>query len=566
MIVIKTGNFQMNAGIVGLYNILTESGLVEGRDFSKTENRLEIDESIFRDHNFGQIYMETLLRHYKSTALNQWMKQIEMLKLTDGNSEDVLPEIRIFKREKCWIIAAGTLPEDKSRALLDLANRAVSLKMIESKKRDKAQDVIRSAGIELLPIKAATYEEKKQLAFDVYDWLQDDENFNACQMSIIFQDYVSKFWAEKHFFNKNKQSDIISLKETEILKHGGFADAYNNAFIEPVLTEQKKRTLRCIECGALTQKSIMKNITFTENIWSDFGRKTSVLWDFKGDTFLCPLCALIYSCAPLGFSLFGKDLLFINNNSKVETLISANKEKQADRETGEKVSHWFNRVRHVIDANASESVVQNLQVIIIKSDSSTCNFRFISKLAADIIRSSSKSLETLAKQNVWYQQGSSHINLYEQVAYRIMNLCDIDDLIDMCLREGKYAASTLINIQISIIERRGNLKKDELREHKRKAFGCGRYFRDAYLAHKGTEDDKALNGIIHPLLNSIECSNTAAIYSILLRVYNAMGIPAPGRLIEKMTEGNEDAKQIGFAFVAGIQTKPINNDKQEGAN
>lgn len=553
-IVIKTGNYQLNAGIVGLYNILTESGLVEGRDFSKADNCLKIDESIFRDHDFGQMYMDTLLRHYNNTVLNRWMKNVEGFRNSD--SEDDIPDPRILRRDKLLSIAAEILPEDKSGKLLDLANRTASLKMLESKKRKDIHEILELHGIKPLPEKNdASYEEKKQLILDLYDWLQDEENFNVCQLCFIFRDHVSAFWTEKHFLKKNKQSHMVLLENKYINEYGGFAAAYNKAFIEPLMEIQKKETLFCIECGAPIQPKVKKNSTFTEGIWSDFDRKTSVLWNCEGDTYLCPACALTYSCAPLGFNMYGNEFLFVNNNFDVEALVGANRKEPADRGSDEKISHWFNKVRNIINVSASESIVQNLQVIIIEGEKR--EFKFISKAAAEIIKNSSEPLKTLAKQNVWFPRGNDFVNLYEQTAFRIMNMSDLYDFIDECLRRNSIAAIPLVSIQAAITERRHNLKKDELKEYKSKAIGCGKYFRTAYLAYKNTEDDKVLNGIIHPLLNSIECSNTTRTYLTLLRAYNAMGIPAPVGMLDRMTEDSEEAKLIGLAFVSGIQSKPI---------
>ena len=50
----------------------------------------------------------------------------------------------------------------------------------------------------------------------------------------------------------------------------------------------------------------------------DSERKTSVFWDFVRDDYMCPMCALVYSCMPLGFNVYTDQ--FSENKTDTDSL------------------------------------------------------------------------------------------------------------------------------------------------------------------------------------------------------------------------------------------------------
>ncbi|UZN01388.1 type I-B CRISPR-associated protein Cas8b1/Cst1 (plasmid) [Lysinibacillus sp. MHQ-1] len=66
------------------------------------------------------------------------------------------------------------------------------------------------------------------------------------------------------------------------------------------------------------------DLTWVQKVGVDAARKSSHYWDHQRDIFICPICNIVYSCIPLGFTLVRGAGLFINNNRSVEDLVSVN--------------------------------------------------------------------------------------------------------------------------------------------------------------------------------------------------------------------------------------------------
>lgn len=98
---------------------------------------------------------------------------------------------------------------------------------------------------------------------------------------------------------------------------------YKTYFVDPLvgyLEKQGKSDYRCIQCGNLVSKSQSYSMGWLNDVGVDIARKQSGFWEYHADTILCPICNLIYSCAPLGFCVIGSNGVFVNNNSSFEML------------------------------------------------------------------------------------------------------------------------------------------------------------------------------------------------------------------------------------------------------
>ena len=60
------------------------------------------------------------------------------------------------------------------------------------------------------------------------------------------------------------------------------------------------------------------------NTGFDTNRKLSHVWNFNNDIAMCPICKLVYSCVPVGFTYVYGSGIFINSNTNAEELIRIN--------------------------------------------------------------------------------------------------------------------------------------------------------------------------------------------------------------------------------------------------
>lgn len=553
MLKIKIGDFHKNSGIIGLTNILDDNA-TEGVDYQVTDEGLEISEDFFTKYNFGELYINTLLKRNKDSVLTKWMDDVETYRQTkDKALRDKALKIRVLERKLCWTTAADVLPPQNASELISFAYRGYAVGII----KDKFIDT-KKYGIKLPPKitgKENISQAKEKLAMDVYEWLQNEENFNACQISILLKDVISKFWVKAPLLESSKGIVVLSKRIGEL---GSYAAAYNEAFVDAVQNYESKGKLQCIDCGAALKsksKGVAVPITFTNNIWNDMQRKTSAFWNYNAEAYLCPLCALVYSCAPLGFIQYGRDFLFINSSLSMKDLINERPGKNEHKETNETYAHWFNRVRNIVQKDASRTL-SGVQVIIMQENS---NYRFvtITKPVAEIIRQSEDALEALASKNIWASHNNNYINIYGETAKLITNLQDVYQLCDLCIRADciakSFAVNQLINVQISILNTGGRLymTNEELRKRKNIAYYDGLAFKEAYMRTKGTDNIKIMSGIIHPLLNSVSVSDGMTILDKLLRAYAYLGMAVP-ETITRMGEKSEEAKAIGYAYISGL--------------
>ena len=143
----------------------------------------------------------------------------------------------------------------------------------------------------------------------------------------IIYSNIQYFWSDVSFLDHNNKKHKLDISV-----------AYQESFVKPVENivtalgtgKKRKTSLECCYCSMplmksskdrkLKEKFSMKWI----NLGVDIEKKTSPYWNFKPDLVLCPICNLVYSCLPLGFTTKGTESYFINLNSSIKDLLEAN--------------------------------------------------------------------------------------------------------------------------------------------------------------------------------------------------------------------------------------------------
>ncbi|MBC1976856.1 Cas8a1 family CRISPR/Cas system-associated protein, partial [Listeria booriae] len=102
---------------------------------------------------------------------------------------------------------------------------------------------------------------------------------------------------------------------------------YENAFLKPVFeyldTDLSKSKYNCFICNQPI-KNLNLGLSFMNDIGFDIKKKTSHVWDFNNDVATCPVCRLIYSCVPAGFTYVYGEGMFVNDSFSIDKLLDVN--------------------------------------------------------------------------------------------------------------------------------------------------------------------------------------------------------------------------------------------------
>ena len=141
-------------------------------------------------------------------------------------------------------------------------------------------------------------------------------------------DEVQRYLAAKiqiYSIINNGYNDVSFLNRQE--SKGDFFEKYHNYFVESAMNyleeDHEKDKLTCTNCGEPIKKGDI-SYSFINQAGYDANRKQSNAWSFTNDLFMCPVCRLLYTCIPAGFTYVYNQGLFVNDNHSVKSLLNVN--------------------------------------------------------------------------------------------------------------------------------------------------------------------------------------------------------------------------------------------------
>lgn len=407
-----------------------------------------------------------------------------------------------------------------------------------------------------------------------------ERNKRVFLMKDIAYNVINSFWEGKAFFYRD---DV--KKDMEI--------CYRKNFVTPAMaffSTDKKRKGNCMECGAPIHSSEAGAMSWISDMGVDSARKKSNFWDFKPDTTICPLCALAYTCLPLGFRMIAGQGLFINNNESFRMLVCANdtvvSTKWFTEVAGVERSEFnsmgaYKRFRAYAYTAMSEYLhgrneLHAIQVIqrrseMVKKGKKTekqCTYSMerLSREKLRVLSECEKEFRRLPKYNV--QLGKdSFLNMSEETIDNLVAGRSQYALINLVMRaqiEEGHACRYLWDVlKIQMYTRRGEKMQQAETDYKaawalawegnglKMAIGGdGKYTADGRKAE--TETDNKLRGYIYKLLNYINARDKAGFQDTIIRMYLGCSRSLPGGLFMKMLEDDETFVELGQAYILGL--------------
>lgn len=382
-----------------------------------------------------------------------------------------------------------------------------------------------------------------------------ERNKRVFMMKDMAYAVINKYWQNVAFLNR--QTAKIDMQKCIF-----------DTFVEPALraaAEPQKKEYECFECGRTIGK---KNMMFATAWLCDFGidetRKSSNYRDFRPDDRACPICALCYSCMPLGFQVIGAQGFFINNNESFAMLKSANSSDGETVKVGTDSPSDFRRhiarkYLSICSAKQANKQLSSIQAIIRKQESNNTPEYVIQILSGPQMRALTECKNEFDKlTNAYITEGKTIRSVFDEALNNLMLMRSQNSLIFKLLGtrlangERLYDARALLKIQ-AYSKGGCDMKKKDAGYFSRTDMAMleGSRVRAMFDASEGDIDNK-LRGYIYKLLNCAKGDDREGFMDTVARFYIGMGRAMPSEMLSKMFQGQEAFVTLAQAYIIGL--------------
>ena len=537
---IEIGNWQYNAGIVGLVSILD--------NFQKNSVRFE-ENSIYFDskelENFEEKYFNYLIKVYEKTL--SWHKivsfenKISYFKGKEIDEND-LKEINTYIKDvlKKYLKSNSYVAAyDFIDGNIDPIKEEKNLKPITLKKNEKISD------------KAEEIKDVLNKIEDIIKYFSSENGKKyICGKNLIYTIIKNGWDGVSFLYRQTKEKDIYK--------------DFKNYFITPTIeyleSDKTKYKYNCFVCDR-NIKNLDNDFSFLVNTGFDTNRKLSHVWDFNNDIAMCPICKLVYSCVPVGFTYVYGSGIFINSNTNAEELIRINSRIKSEIYREESISEIYK----ILNKELQEDIKYELEDIqLVRFENEKYFFNILSKNMIRVLINSKADFNKI--ENVFYKLNGENYSLTDDVTRKILNNENLFNLIHKIIYSkisgdsqylSEIAVFSTIKINFRLLKERGYMENKEI-DVLARARSAGSKLKDRYNS-KGSEHK--LQGICYRILNGIKTNNISMTMDTILNCYLYCDEGVPKIITEMMSE-EETFKEIGYAFISGLLSiKYDENDK-----
>ncbi|MTI48952.1 MAG: type I-B CRISPR-associated protein Cas8b1/Cst1 [Firmicutes bacterium] len=547
---LELNDWLFNAGIVGLRNILAHSGdkfKLDAQGLEFNISSLEKFEEKYINYYIDTyestlswnkiVSYEDVINHHENTDFKLFNKA-DLEKLNDY----VQKTLKYYLKSKSYEAAYNLIEND-----LNVEKLAKSIKKVKLKKKEKIQDKIQAVKDIYRTIRT------------IINYCKEVESKKYLAGKNVIYTIIKNGWNGVCFLNpQTKEKDM-------------YID-YRNYFVEPVQeyinSEEKNLNYNCFVCDR-QMNNMNNNLSFLNSIGFDVSRKSSHVWNFNNDVAVCPICKLIYSCVPAGFTYIHGKGIYVNDNQSVDRAITVNNKIKSEIIKDYKQNRvntykaLVNTFKEQINDNYKYEL-SDIQVIRYENinDKDIYRFNILSKKVLQVISNSKDDLDSIVKAG--FKEVKSYFYIYELVVDRIFNNQNLFTLIHrligyklsipMDCRFSSKQIIRILNINYKFLEVMGymeNTNKDIIK----KANISGYYLREQYKSKMAKDK---LSGISYRLLNALKTNNKDMFMDTLLNSYLYAQKTVPQVFIEALQD-DEIFKTIGYAFVTGLIEGKENN-------
>ncbi|MFD2616046.1 type I-B CRISPR-associated protein Cas8b1/Cst1 [Terrilactibacillus laevilacticus] len=543
-----------NAGIVGFVNIVGKENInvVDNSTISFSKEVL---------HGFENKYFEYFIDTYEK--LLPWYKIIsyesEIIRFENNDfdtfDEKNLEQLNTYIKD----IVKKYIKSNSYKAAYPLMKNETDLLDLEKKLKTIPT-----------PKKSETFSDKKAVIVDeVKERFSILKNIITCCKSQDGRRYLA---GKNVIYNQIKNGwDGVCFLNPQTKEKDMYVD-FKNHFVTPteeyIDEEDTKRKYHCFVCDR-SIKNLNLDLSFLNQTGFDTSRKSSHVWNFTNDVGICPICRLIYSCAPAGFTYVYNQGLFVNDSTTIENLLRVNDNikmstLQQNDTSVRTVNTYYALTKAIQEQFSGKMKFELADIQIVRYENESYRFNVLSRLTLSVLNQSKEAIIKLL--NTGFREGNTNFNLYELVMKKLFNN---ENLFTSIHKLIIYKLSNVSNLYYNIghvnhmLEINTNFLREVgrmeglVKEEVRKANQFGYYFRKAY---KDKGSDNKLSGISYKLLNALKTNNINMFMDVLLNCYSYLKKQVPELFLQVFTN-DETFKTIGYAFVAGIIDNSIKNEE-----
>ncbi|NLY76934.1 MAG: type I-B CRISPR-associated protein Cas8b1/Cst1 [Tissierellia bacterium] len=535
---VSLADWQFNAGVVGLFNILKHAG----DQVVVKKNYLEFESECLE--KFEIKYFNYLIdKYWEVLSINKIISIEKFISYYEENDFEEFDDDSLEAINKYINDVKRYLKSNSYKSAYDLIDSTKDWLILEKKlktiKLKKKQDID-----DIIPEIKGTFDVLKQ----IIEFAKAEESRKYIGAKNVIYTIVNNAWDGVCFLNRQtKEKDM-------------YID-YKNYFVVPIIeyleADKSEFKYTCFSCDR-EMKDFNNDLSFLVNTGFDVSRKTSHVWDFQNDVAVCPICKLVYSCVPAGISYIYNNGIYVNDNSNVENAININNKifKEIYKQKDEDKKLTYRALVNAINKEYSDKIKYELADIqLVRYENGKYRFNILSRKSLEVIRDSKIELDRLI--NCSFKEINTYFNIYELVIDRLLNTQNMFTLVQKLLyyklsapKNCYYNAFHVLNIlDVNTKFMRGvgymkHLEKDIVKLGNT----SGYYLRERYR-NKGSIDK--LSGISYRLLNALKTNNVASFMDTLLNCYLYAKLPVPEVFVDAL-RNEEQFKTIGYAFVAGL--------------
>ncbi len=562
-------SFLLNAGICGFIRFLRSNNAEEEKDFRICNQTLEISKDYIINNNIPEMYVDTMVSLFEEDT--------KFYRIVNSES----------KRIEKYNENIDSIDDKGQKELNDLYKNFEDMMLKAS--FISGYDIIESYD-NVVPVTETMIKELKKekdlrKKYNLYHKIIELLNQKIVKKVLIFKEITySKL---KLFFGESE----FCLK-TNTLKTG--ESIFDKDFYQPLIKEigadDKKKKKICIEC--LTNAYDTKSISFMVDTTDDVNRKKSYYWNCKPDAYVCPVCAFIYSFAPLGFAFTGAECVFINSNGGIDNLTGIMETYRVKNEISDDKSGKKKRMYRVFTSEKIDMMkmkLSNFQVITRSPDYSHFKFSVIDKITIEKLNYGKKHLSAIEK--IWLKADSKndyivvllqkndaidtekkdiYISVYDSVMDCITEKKSMYVLIDILLRKelskGNDVAyiKNILRLQIIFY---GGTEMENLNIKLDSAFMAGVDLRKKILGEKAnvanSDEENSIRGFVYRLVNLSSVGDVSQFVDAVIRIYSGFGLTIPS-VFKECYKSEEMFKAISHGFILGL--KYVKYNKEEKIN
>lgn len=573
--------FLFNAGIIGFIEVLKEAGASEGKNKEEIKNDIKDyyyeGQDLYVSKKFIKNKIDKITNAYINILLNKFGDSSKIHKLCNLNISKLSNKSMDFYYkmfESAYINTICAIIGDKKFGKIIKSYE-------EAKKKKQEEEIMKSFS-------------------NIIEYLNNSKNSklkNYLILSQIALNKISLIYYDIAFLKYNSKTKRNSIKSVDLfnsIKNNLFEKC--NDFVASGLNEKSSN---CIICDRNFNKSDFKiKISFLISSAEDMSKKTSVYWNKKPDTYICPICYMIYSCAILGFTDTNNGIIFANYNNSINNLIQINKSFEQKIAEVKKIDIINRIIEKILELKTKE--LTSIQVISKIKTNKYYSVEIISNDILNIIHNCKKEFETLSKIRdiSLFGNEKNKISIFDECLKNLFNYCNQYNLIYSIIisflsdenshkkdnKENNKKSKMSLNFLYSLLkiqikqkyiggynmnnkkENNENDKKD-INQQSQKLTNAQRGRKAGYKLKKDLGDpkeaDNKIKGFIYQLLNSVQTGNRDLFFNTIIRMYIANDLPIP-KILSEVSQSIDDFREIGYAFILGLKSSDYKKGVKNG--